>query len=105
MVQHKAYTIDTVTSKDGTTLAYRQMGQGSGVVLVHGGMQAAQNFMKLASALSDQFTVYVPDRRGRGLSGAYGDHFSVQNAVDDLQALLNKTGAQFVFGLSTGAII
>ena len=39
------------------------------------------------------------------MSGAYGDHFSVQNAVDDLQALLNKTGAQFVFGLSAGAII
>jgi pimeloyl-ACP methyl ester carboxylesterase len=99
------YTTDFVTSKDGTTIGYRQMGRGPGVILVHGGMQAAQNFMKLATALSDQFTVYILDRRGRGLSGSYDHHYTLQNAVDDLDALLNKTGAHNIFALSSGAII
>jgi len=30
---------------------------------------APQNFMKLGQALASEFTVYIPDRRGRGLSG------------------------------------
>jgi hypothetical protein len=29
-------------------------------------MQAGQNFMRLAAALADAFTVYLPDRRGGG---------------------------------------
>jgi hypothetical protein len=41
---------------------------------MHTGMQAAQNFMLLAKALSDEFTVYLPDRRGRGLSGPPGEN-------------------------------
>src|SRR2546428_603581 len=99
------YTTSTVTSKDGTTIGYRQMGQGPGLILVHGGMQASQNLMKLATALADAYTVYVPDRRGRGLSGPYGDNYNIQKAVEDIQALLNKTEAHNVFGLSAGAII
>lgn len=99
------YTTDSVTSKDGTTIGYRQMGRGPGLILVHGGMQAAQNFMRLAAFLADDFTVYVPDRRGRGLSGPYDQHYTLQNAVDDMDALLTKTGAHKVFALSSGAII
>jgi pimeloyl-ACP methyl ester carboxylesterase len=57
-----------VTSKDGTKIGYRQYGAGPGVVLLHGGLQASQNFTTLAQLLSDTFTVYVPDRRGRGMS-------------------------------------
>jgi pimeloyl-ACP methyl ester carboxylesterase len=101
----RLYTTGSVASKDGTAIGYRQMGQGPGLILVHGGMQASQNLMKLAVALSDAFTVYMPDRRGRGLSGPYGDNYSIQKAVDDMQALLSKTEAHNVFGLSAGAII
>src|SRR5215475_9683356 len=100
-----SYTTGFVISKDGTRIGYRQMGQGPALILVHGGMQAAQNFMRLAEALCDAFTVYVPDRRGRGLSGPYGDDYSIQKAVDDMQALLAQTGAHNVFALSAGAVI
>ena len=99
------YTTDSVTSTDGTIIGYRQFGQGPGLVLVHGGMQAAQRFMKLATALADSFTVYVPDRRGRGLSGPHGDHYGMSTECADLEALLRKTGAHNVFGLSAGALI
>jgi len=100
------YTTGSVTSKDGTTIGYRQLGHGPGIVLVQGAMGSAQNFMQLAGALSDTFTVYVPDRRGRGLSSLpYSKDYSVQKDVEDLDALLAKTSACYVFGLSSGALI
>src|SRR5262245_38244755 len=99
------YEKHSVMSRDGTAIGYRQMGAGPGLVLVHGGMQASQNFMKLATALADEFAVYVPDRRGRGLSGPFGDCYNLQRECEDLQAILLQTNAQFVFGLSSGAII
>lgn len=99
-------TTASVISKDGSTIGYRQLGHGPGVVLVQGTMGSAQNFMELAGLLSDTFSIYVPDRRGRGLSSLpYTPDYRIQNDVDDLDALLRETGAQHVFGLSSGAII
>src|ERR1700722_19602010 len=60
--------VGSVISSDGTGIGYRQMGDGPGLILVHGGMQSTQNLTKLARALCHRFTVYLPDRRGRGLS-------------------------------------
>jgi pimeloyl-ACP methyl ester carboxylesterase len=101
----RAYTTGSVTSADGTTIGYRQFGRGPSVVLVHGGMQAAQNFTRLATALADTFTVYVPDRRGRGMSGPFGERYGMDRECGDLSALLARTGARDVFGLSSGALI
>ncbi|HEX9096814.1 MAG TPA: alpha/beta hydrolase [Candidatus Dormibacteraeota bacterium] len=95
----------SVVSKDGTTIGYRQLGRGPGLVVLHGAMESAQSHMQLAEALADAYTVYLPDRRGRGLSGAYGASYSVREDVDDMDALLKKTGAHYVFGVSSGAII
>jgi pimeloyl-ACP methyl ester carboxylesterase len=100
-----AYVTDSVVSPDGTTIGYRQLGSGEGVILVHGGFKSSQDFMKLAVSLSDTFTVYVVDRRGRGLSGPYGDSFSAEREVEDMQALVAKTGARNIFGLSVGALV
>src|SRR5258708_4464455 len=99
-------TTGSVTSADGTTIGYRQYGHGPGLVLVEGGMQIAQNFAQLAEALADTFTVYVPDRRGRGLS-PYDNNkeYGIQEDVEDLDAVLTKTGTHSVFGLSTGGLI
>jgi len=47
------YTTGSVTSKDGTTIGYRQLGHGPGVVLLHGMMSSGQNHMQLAEALAD----------------------------------------------------
>jgi pimeloyl-ACP methyl ester carboxylesterase len=100
-----SYTKGSVRSVDGTSIGYRQLGHGPGVILVHGGMQASQDFMKLAAELSGQFTIYVPDRRGRGLSGPFGDNYSVVKECEDVAALVEETGARNIFGLSSGAII
>ncbi len=98
------FTTDFAISKDGTRIGYRRYGDGPALVLEQGGMGSAHNFAQLAEALADTFTVYVPDRRGRGMS-PYTGEFGVQEDVDDLDAVLTKTGAHDVFGLSTGGLI
>jgi pimeloyl-ACP methyl ester carboxylesterase len=101
----QTYTTGSVNSNDGTVIGFRQLGSGPGVILLHGAVSSSQLFMKLGTALSDAFTVYMPDRRGRGLSGPFGDNYGIHKEVEDLDALLNKTDAHNVFGLSAGALI
>jgi pimeloyl-ACP methyl ester carboxylesterase len=98
-------TLDSVTSRDGTVIGYRRLGDGPGVVVLHGAMSSSHNHVQLAKALADAFTVYVVDRRGRGLSGPYREDHSIQSEVDDLAAVLDTVGAHSVFGCSSGAII
>jgi pimeloyl-ACP methyl ester carboxylesterase len=92
-------------SVDGTPIGYYRLGEGRGVVLLHGAGQSSENLSTLARALCDGFAVFVPDRRGRGRSGPYGDFRGLRTEVDDLCALLDVSGAQDVFGLSAGAVI
>ncbi|HEY3501162.1 MAG TPA: alpha/beta hydrolase [Actinocatenispora sp.] len=99
-----AYATGRVESADGTTIGFRRLGSGPAVVLVHGGMLAAQNLMTLATILSDEFEVFVPDRRGRGPSGPHGDRYGVAREVEDLQALVAASGAARIFGLSSGGL-
>lgn len=94
----------TVTSADGTRIGYRQYGSGPALVLAHGGMMAAQDFDDLAGALSNAFTVCVPDMRGRGMSGAFTEDHSIAKVVEDIHAVLVETSAARVFGLSAGAV-
>jgi pimeloyl-ACP methyl ester carboxylesterase len=105
IVSTLAYTIGSLTSADGTTIGYRQIGSGPGLLLLHGGLQASQHYMRLAAALADAFTVYVPDRRGRGLSGPPVEQHSLAQACEDVDALLAKTDTHFVFGHSAGGLI
>ncbi|MGH2496457.1 MAG: alpha/beta fold hydrolase [Ktedonobacteraceae bacterium] len=101
----ESYTTGSVTSQDGTTIGYRQLGHGPGVLLLHGAMESAESHIQLAGTLADAFTVYLPDRRGRGLSGPYSKDYSIQKDVEDMDALLTRTGAHNVFGISSGGII
>ena len=86
-------------------IRWRTFGGGPKVVLLHGGMQASANLTKLAQALASDFTVYVPDRRGRGASGPAGPGHGLRAEIDDLRQVLDETGARNVFGLSSGAVI
>ena len=99
------YATSFVTSSDGTTIGYRQLGHGPGIVMLHGAMESSRSHLQLAGALANAFTVYLPDRRGRGLSGPYGDNYSIQKEVEDLDTLLTKADAHRVFGVSAGGLI
>lgn len=99
------YTTGSLPSADGTTIGYRQIGSGPGLLLLHGGLQASQHYLRLAAALANAFTVYVPDRRGRGLSGPPVEQHSLAQACEDVDAFLVKTDTHFVFGHSAGGLI
>ena len=94
-----------VLSRDGTTIGYRRLGDGPGLVVLHGAMESSGSHLQLAEALADSFTVYLPDRRGRGLSGPYPARYTVSTDIEDMDALLAETGARYVFGTSSGALI
>jgi pimeloyl-ACP methyl ester carboxylesterase len=95
----------SVISKDGTRIGYLRVGQGPAVVLLHGSNESARSHIGLALALADAFTVYLPDRRGRGLSGPHRPDHGIRTEVQDLEAVLTASGAQRVFGVSIGALI
>ncbi len=103
--KRQAVVTNTVTSNDGTTISYRQVGHGPGIVMLHGAMESSQSHMQLAKELADAFTVYLPDRRGHNLSGAIRKDYNMQKEVDDLDALLTKTDTHNIFGVSAGGII
>jgi pimeloyl-ACP methyl ester carboxylesterase len=97
--------LKTVTSRDGTTIGYRQFGSGPGVIILHGSASSGAHHTELARLLSDTFTVFVPDRRGRGLSGPYRIGDELQQELEDVAALVQETGARNLFGVSSGACI
>lgn len=105
VMSKEQYIKGFVTSLDGTNIGYRQMGSGPSIILLHGGISSSQYLMKLGTSLCDEFTVYIPDRRGRGMSGQFGDNYCLEREMEDLDALLKKTGAHYVFGGSSGGLI
>ena len=98
----------TVTSKDGTTIAYDQSGQGPVVVLVGGALQYRafdQGLAQLTDLLEKHFTVIHYDRRGRGDS-TDTKTYELQREIEDLEAVIDAAGGSaFVYGLSSGAAL
>jgi pimeloyl-ACP methyl ester carboxylesterase len=103
---HRADVVTTgsVISADGTRIGYRRLGRGPSVILLHGGVNASQHMMKLGRALADTFTVYLPDRRGRGMSGAYGPAYGIEREDADLAAMVEHAAAECVFGPANGGL-
>jgi pimeloyl-ACP methyl ester carboxylesterase len=99
--------MSTVRSADGTTIAYTRAGQGPPLILVDGAL-CSRSFgpmPKLAAQLTEHFTVYTYDRRGRGDSGDTAP-YEPDREVEDLEALVALAGEQvFVHGTSSGAAL
>src|SRR5260370_19845497 len=97
----------TITSPDGTTIAYDRTGAGEPLVLVGGAFSYRRypGQVKLAELLSARFTVYSYDRRGRGDSDDTAP-YAVQREIEDLAAVIGAAGgAACVWGLSSGAVL
>lgn len=96
-----------LTSRDGTKIAYSKTGKGKILVLVDGAF-CHRKFganKKLPQHLSDNFTVYSYDRRGRSESGNTLP-YSPQKEYEDLQAVINEAGGNaYVYGISSGAAL
>jgi pimeloyl-ACP methyl ester carboxylesterase len=97
----------SMTSRDGTLLAYDELGGGPPVVLV-GGALNTRSFGPngpLAESLAESFTVIHYDRRGRGESGDTRP-WALEREVEDIEALIEAAGGSAsVFGISSGAAL
>ncbi|HET9013119.1 MAG TPA: alpha/beta hydrolase, partial [Gemmatimonadaceae bacterium] len=100
-------TTGTVTSDDGTAIAFTRLGHGPALVLVDGALCFRQNgpSRDIAPLLASHFTVYAYDRRGRGESGDTRP-YAMARELEDLNAVIRETGdSAFVFGSSSGAAL
>ena len=96
--------MNTLSSPDGTTIAYRKQGEGPALILVDGALtvHSAGSGPELARLLAPHFTVYGFDRRGRGESGDTLP-YAVDREIDDIEALIDQAGGPaFLYGHSSG---
>ena len=97
--------MNNVTSRDGTTIAFDQLGDGPPVILVCGASTDRMANAPLAALLAEHFTVFNYDRRGRGDSGDTAP-YAVEREVEDLDAVIDDAGGSaFVYGTSSGGVL
>ncbi len=97
--------METVMSKDGTSIAYDRVGEGPLVILVDGALSTRGEKADLASLLGERFTVYTYDRRGRGDS-ADTRPYAVAREIEDIESLVDATGGSaFLYGHSSGGCL
>ncbi len=97
--------METVTSKDGTSIAFDRMGGGPPVVLVSGGSVDRTSNAPLAQELVSDFTVLNYDRRGRGPSGDT-QPYAIEREIEDIEAVIEAAGGSaHLYGTSSGAVL
>jgi pimeloyl-ACP methyl ester carboxylesterase len=102
--------MNTVMSKDGTTIAFDQAGTGPALILVGGmfeqrAMDSETAQLAALPLLAQHFSVYHYDRRGRGDS-TDTQPYAVEREIEDIEALIDAAGGSaFVFGISSGGAL
>jgi pimeloyl-ACP methyl ester carboxylesterase len=97
----------SVTSLDGTRIAYTRDGSGAPIVLVDGALchRGHGPMPALARVLAADAAVYTYDRRGRGESGDMPP-YAVDREIEDVAAIVERAGAPVtLYGFSSGAIL
>jgi pimeloyl-ACP methyl ester carboxylesterase len=96
--------VETLTSKDGASIAYQRSGEGPPLVLVHGTSADHSRWKPVLPALEEHFTVCAVDRRGRGGSGDSED-YSIEREFEDVAAVVDSLGEPVnLLGHSYGAL-
>jgi pimeloyl-ACP methyl ester carboxylesterase len=86
-------------------IAYRSLGRGPGLLIVGGVLSDGSDYLHLADALADQYTVHVIERRGRPGSGPQRSGHGIEEECADLEAVATATGARAAFGHSFGGLV
>jgi pimeloyl-ACP methyl ester carboxylesterase len=97
-----------VVSADGTRIGLLTSGDGSPLLLVHGGMTSLDAWTSMWPTLIARHRVTAIDRRGRGTSGL-GEPYSLETEFHDVcvvaEHLARRAGRRVdVFGHSIGAV-
>jgi pimeloyl-ACP methyl ester carboxylesterase len=94
-----------VRSRDGTEIAFDQLGGGPALILTVGAFNERSTGIPLATFLAPHFSVFAYDRRGRGESSDTLP-YAVDREVEDLAAVIEAAGGSAaVFGYSSGAAL
>jgi pimeloyl-ACP methyl ester carboxylesterase len=96
-----------VTSKDGTKIAFEEVGQGPTAILVDGAMayRAFHGMSSLAAELASNFKTITYDRRGRGESDDTLP-YAVDREIEDIDALIDELGGPaHLYGFSSGSVL
>jgi pimeloyl-ACP methyl ester carboxylesterase len=99
--------VQTVTSKDGTRIAYDRLGSGPPVILVGGALSYRKfsRMQELAKLLAPSCTVINYDRRGRGDSTEVKP-YSLEREIEDIAALIEaEGGSASLWGWSSGGAL
>src|SRR6266446_217768 len=100
-----ARSVNTITTKDGVEIFYKDWGKGQPIVFSHGWPLSADDWdTQMLFFLEHGYRVIAHDRRGHGRSTQVGGGHDMDHYADDLAALtahLNLKGAVHV-GHSTG---
>jgi pimeloyl-ACP methyl ester carboxylesterase len=92
--------MNTLSSRDGTTIAYGKQGEGPALILVDGALTvySSGSGPELAKLLAPHLAVYGFDRRGRCVSGDTLP-YAVDREIDDIEALIDRAGGSaFLYG-------
>src|SRR2546428_3039858 len=96
---------NTVTSKDGTRIAYEKFGHGPAVVIVGGVAGDRSQQAPLAELLAKDFTVFNFDRRVHGESGMT-EPYAVEREIEDIDAIIGAAGGSaLIYGTSGCAVL
>ncbi|TDO60008.1 pimeloyl-ACP methyl ester carboxylesterase [Kribbella sp. VKM Ac-2571] len=100
--------MSTVTSADGTAIAFEAYGEGRPLILIDGATaHRAVNPVngEVGKLLTDSFRTYAYDRRGRGESSDTAP-YAIQREIEDIAALIEDAGqAAILFGWSSGSLL
>src|SRR5688572_29856222 len=97
----------SVTSRDGTRIAFEKTGNGPALIIVSGALSHRRLYgdTALLRMLGEHFTTYTYDRRGRGES-ADVQPYAVEREIEDIEALITEAGGQaYLYGVSSGAAL
>jgi non-heme chloroperoxidase len=97
--------VNTITTKDGTQLYFKDWGQGQPIVFCHGWPLCSDSWeAQMFFFASNGYRCIAHDRRGHGRSSQPWNGNEMDTYADDLAALLNQLDVQkaVLVGFSTG---
>lgn len=101
----KQYPVNTVTLKNGESLAYREAGNSDKtVLLIHGNMSSSVHWQTTMEALEGGYHIVAPDMRGFGDSTYFSRFDSLSELAQDLEEFTDLVGLEnfAAVGWSTG---
>jgi len=101
----KNYQLKSLKLSNGETIAYREAGQGSKVlILVHGNMSSSVHFQTTMEQLENDFKLYAVDMRGFGDSSYNTELNSLRDFAEDIELWIKALDLKrfTILGWSTG---